>query len=165
MTRYRAVGAGTLLLLLAGLFGSCDAEAGAIVDIPGYSTITFHEVSGVALTFTIGKNDSRLTDRRLDFTGSDFFSAVPPELYDVFYSDADGTLNIVDGEYVTIEAVYGGTAAAGLGGALNIARVELNSSSGLLESGNVVASFLALGDNIVPGSESNAIDGSLAARG
>ena len=47
------------------------------------------------------------------------------------------------------------------GGGLNLAEIGLDFSGTPTEYGNYVASFVALGDNAIPGSVGNAIDGDL----
>jgi hypothetical protein len=85
------------------------------------------------------------------------FEGVPgEEFYDVFYSDWDGTPN-PNGAFITVEATY--ERQLPFGGGLNIAKVLLNTSSGSLAADSVM-SFVGLGDNFLPLSVVNAIDGS-----
>jgi PEP-CTERM motif len=83
---------------------------------------------------------------------------VSNENYDVFYSNADGTFNL-HGDCVTIEAVY--PRAAPSGGGLNIAEVQFNFGSTSAFSRGLCSS-LQLGNNAIPGSEVNAVDGNLS---
>jgi hypothetical protein len=81
------------------------------------------------------------------------------EFYDVFYSNANGVFNL-DGEYLTIEGVFG--AALPAGGGLNLAEIGLGfSGGGSSEFGNFVASYVILGDNFDASKILNAIDGNL----
>ena len=79
------------------------------------------------------------------------------ELYDVFYSDAEGNFN-VNGEYITIEAVWprytgypnnhGGNINHRLvGGGLNIAAVYLTFLDSSTKYADITKSYVAFGDN------------------
>jgi Calx-beta domain-containing protein len=113
---------------------------------------------------SFGPNHPALTERRaaLDFSS---FDIRPPaqegqaQVYDVFYSNADGTIN-ADGAYLTVEAASNNQ-TPGLGGG-NVAEVGLKfSGATTFEYGNVVSSFVALGNNKNPELNSNAIDGNI----
>ena len=148
------------LLLLPDVAG-----ASPVRSISGLVSITFYERSGgdAPTLFTFLVNSSQLTNRLSDplsSTNRDF-AGVATEFYDVFYSNANGGFNL-DGEYLTIEGVFGKTLAAdGAGGGLNLAEIGLNFSGTPTEFGNFVASSLPLGDNAIPDSVGNAIDGNL----
>lgn len=154
-----------LLLLGVGL-RSNPAEAAPVGTTPNLVSITFFERTGGTgpTAFTFGVNSSQLTTRLSDplsASNKDFAGwAGGGEFYDVFYSDADGSFN-VDGEFVTIEAVTNVTLADGKGGGLNIAEVQLNFTDGSTEFANFVSSFVALGDNALPSTVGNAVDGNL----
>ena len=64
-----------------------------------------------------------------------------------------------DGSYLTIAGSFGAKLPAG--GGLNLAEISLNYDDYSVEYGSFLASFLGLGDNYVPGTEPNAIDGKL----
>jgi hypothetical protein len=139
------------------------AHAVAVRLIPNLASITFYERSGggapTPFTFAVGGPElsTRLADP-LGIGNSDM-AGVPTEFYDVFYSNSDGTFN-ANGEYLTIEGVY----LQGLpqGGGLNLAEISLDFSGGAPpEFGSFVASFVALGDNAIPGDVGNAIDSNL----
>ena len=141
---------------------SASAHAVAVRLIPNLTSITFYErTGGVAPTpFTFAINSPPLTTRLgdpLSASNSDIPGAAT-EFYDVFYSDADGTFN-PNGQFLTIEGVF----LVGLpeGGGLNLAEISLNFTSAPPEFGSFVASFVALGDNAIPGDVANAIDGNL----
>jgi hypothetical protein len=121
-------------------------------------SITFIENSGSNSEHTFLPNDPALLTRLPDPLVAEDFHGVATELYDVFYSDADGTLNN-DGAYVTIEAVWDQQAPSG--GGLNISEVRLDGST---ESryASVVSSEVYLGDNSIPGSGALSVDGNLA---
>jgi hypothetical protein len=133
-----------------------------IRQIPGLQSLTFWERTGevpIPNTFPVSSPqlETRLNELHLssrDFTGAS------TEFYDVFYSNADGTVNR-DGAYVTVEAVW--NQALPTGGGLNIAEVQLNFVPGGKPPvfGNTVTSFVGLGDNFVPASVPNAVDGNL----
>lgn len=141
---------------------SASAQAVAVRLIPNLTSITFYErTGGLAPTpFTFAVNSPQLTTRLsdpLDASNHDIAGAAT-EFYDVFYSDADGTFN-PNGQFLTIEGVF----LLGLpeGGGLNLAEISLNFTSAPPEFGSFVASFVALGDNAIPGDVPNAIDGNL----
>ena len=155
--RIGALALATPLLLLAS-----TASATAVRDIAGLVSITFWERTGgigpAGSTFAVdGPELSIRLDDPLTGINSDF-NGTSVEHYDVFFSDADGTFNL-DGEYLSIEGVFG--AAAPAGGGLNLAEIELNFSGAPGEFGNFVASFVALGDNAFPETVGRAIDGDL----
>ncbi len=136
--------------------------------IPRLLSITFWERTGGtapdAHTFAVNSPqlETRLNDplgpNNRDFTG--FASEALTEAYDVFYSNADGTANR-DGAYVTVEAIW--ERALPNGGGLNIAEVQLDFAQPATppEYANAVASFAGLGDNFIPVSIGNAVDGDL----
>jgi hypothetical protein len=151
-------------LIVAGTVTYQDCDRQPINQIPDLTSITFWE-STVAqpgqppTAYTVGgpgltaKLTSPLTQSNNDFVG------VPnAEFYDVFYSNWDGTFNPT-GDFVTIEAEFPNGAPSG--GGLNIARVDLNFSSGPSMFANSVASFVALGDNALPAEVGKAVDGNL----
>lgn len=160
MARFPKQASGLLLVLL-GVTGA--AHAVAVRAIPDLVSVTFYERTGgvepSAWTFSVYGPEltTRLADP-LSATNRDFFGVPTTEYYDVYYSDPDGTFNL-DGEYLSIEGVYGGTSPGG--GGLNLAEIALNFSGAPAEYGNFVASYLALGSNAFPQSVGNAIDGNL----
>ena len=142
---------------------SLPARAVSVRLIPSLTSITFYERTGgvapTAFTFSVGSPE--LTTRLSDplGPGNHDIPGAPTEFYDVFYSNADGTFN-PNGEYLTIEGVF----LQGLpqGGGLNLAEIALNFTGGLpSEFGSFVASFVALGDNAIPGDVGLAIDNNL----
>ena len=129
-------------------------------DIPGLESITFYEsTSGVAeFTFLVdGPELSGLLPDPLSLENRDI-QGTSVEFYDVYYSEEDGTFN-PDGSYLTIAGSFGAKLPAG--GGLNLAEISLNYADDSVEFGSFLASFVGLGDNYVPGSEPNAIDGNL----
>lgn len=153
------------LVVAAGiaLLASSAAHAVALRLIANLTSITFYErTGGVAPTpYTFAVNSAQLSTRLADplGAGNHDIPGAATEYYDVFYSDADGTFN-PNGEYLTIEGVF----LLGLpdGGGLNLAEIALNFSGGAPpEFGSFVASFVALGDNAIPGDVGLAIDGNL----
>lgn len=137
------------------------SRATPIRQLPNLQTITFWEVTGGVNPHTFGVSNSSMTARRADPLGStnyDFYGVSGMEFYDVFYSDADGSFNNVDGEYVTVEAVWPQSSG---GGGLNIAEVTLDYVGGTKEYASFVASYVALGNNSVPASVTYAVDGNL----
>ena len=132
-------------------------------SLPGLSTIDFWERTGgtapTQYTFTVGGAEltTRLADP-LTISNRDIEGVPGVELYDVYYSNDDGTFNI-DGAYLTISGVFG--KALPSGGGLNLAEIQLNFSGQAPEFGTIVGSFVALGDNADPTSVGKCIDGDL----
>jgi len=138
------------------------AQADPIRQIPDLVSVTFWEQTSPPGPdpFTFGTNSPEMTARRSDrlsATNRDFVGT-PVELYDVFYSDGDGSFNL-DGEFISVEAVFPFTLPAG--GGLNLSEIQLNFSNRPSEFGSFVASFVALGDNAIPGHVGRAVDGDL----
>ena len=133
-------------------------------QLPGLQSLTFFEsTTGLGIRqFTFAAAASELNQRRPDplsasnndFQGSPAIGTNPAELYDVFYSDTDGTPN-PEGRYVTIECQH----ACEVCTSLNIAQVNLNFAGGRVEFFNQVASFVTLGSGAQPASVANAVDG------
>lgn len=123
--------------------------------IPGLTSITFWESTFAAPTqHTFAKAGPQLTNQ-ISTLGplNDFEGVSGAEVYDVFYSNWNGTPNL-NGEFVTIEAVW--NVGAPSGGGLNIARVDFNGTG---QFANSVASFVALGNNAMPNDVGKAVDG------
>jgi hypothetical protein len=130
-------------------------------DIPGLQSITFYETTGQVTEYKFlvdGPELATLLPDPLSLDNRDI-QGTSVEFYDVYYSDEDGTFN-PDGSYLTIGGSFGAKLPAG--GGLNLAEISLNYADNSVEYGSFLASFLGLGDNYVPGSEPNAIDGNLA---
>jgi beta-propeller repeat-containing protein len=114
------------------------------------------------IDYSFGLSNTALTARRATLDSSSYDMRPPaPEgraqFYDIFYSNADGTLN-ADGAYLTIEAVTYSQENGEGGG--NVAEVGLRSfGSTTFEYGNAVAYFVTLGYNARAYELSNAIDG------
>jgi hypothetical protein len=84
------------------------------------------------------------------------FVGVPVEPYDVFYSNANGTPNPL-GDYLSVEAKY---PFPNVGGGLNLGAVDLliGPAPFMICRADILASFVGLGPNYIPGSELNAVD-------
>jgi hypothetical protein len=164
--RRRACGIYVLLILLifTGL-----AEGVVLRSAYGIEYITFWERTGGTqpTPFTFGVNSAQLTTRLngvLTSANSDFAGwAGGSEFYDAFYSTSDGLFDI-DGSFLTIEAIFLQTLPKG--GGLNISEVGLNIAGvdfiGIDTPFTLsVVSFVAMGDNAIPGDVDNAVDGDL----
>jgi hypothetical protein len=146
-----------LALAIATVVAFASAPAYAALTSLGYNSVSFIEGTGVATTYTFGINSTQMNTQLanpLSFTNSDF-SGLTNENYDVFYSNANGTFN-AQGDYITVEARFTSTTG---GGGMNIGSVILNYGSGAQQRANLLASYLGLGTNYVPGSELFAVDG------
>lgn len=150
-------------LTLTGLTALGDvAQAVPIRQMPDLVSLTFWERTGGSAPnpFTFGANSPEITTRRSDplsLTNRDFVGT-PVEFYDVFYSNADGSFNL-DGEFISVEADFPFTLPAG--GGLNLAEIQINFANAPIKFGSFVASFVALGDNAIPGHVGRAVDGDL----
>lgn len=153
------------------LFAVLAARAEAVVvdsnaplrTNPSLSSVTiFERTGGTAPTaYTFGVNSSQMTTRRSDplSAANSDISTSGPEYYDVYYSNSDGSFNI-DGAFISVEAVFGGTGATNAG--LNLAEVRLNFSDGSTQYAQGVSSFLRLGGNSFPDRVTQAVDGNLS---
>lgn len=145
----------SFVLITASLTGGIQAHA-SVMSYPGLNLINITEVSGISSPHFFGPASSQMTTQlgALNTLNNDF-QGVPTEVYDVFYSDANGTLN-PNGNYVTIEGRYAGTNG---GGGMNIAAVDLLIGPTLTPlRADILASFVGLGNNYSPGSENLAVD-------
>jgi hypothetical protein len=151
----------SIVLLVSGILLPGTAGAIPLRTLPDLLSITFWERTAAGPTpHAFLPGSSALGTRRPDPLGStnrDFIGTVA-EFYDVFYSDADGTLNL-NGEFVSVEASFPLPAPAG--GGLNLAEVQLNFGSGALRFGNFIPSFVGLGNNFAPFTVPFAADGDL----
>ncbi len=129
----------------------------AIISTPGLTGVRFWEATGPITPYTFAFNGPQMTSQLgvgvLGPNANDF-SPLFDENYDVFYSDANGTFNI-NGNYVTVEAVF--PYALPSGGGLNLAAVDLVFGSSTLRA-DILASFVGLGNNFLPGSVGWAVD-------
>jgi len=126
------------------------------MTFPGLSGIRFTEYSGGPIVTTYLPASPQMTAQLGTLNaGSNDFTGVPQEAYDVFYSDANGAFNL-NGDYVTIEATFPGTA----GGGLNIAAVDmlLGPAPFMICRADILGSSVGLGSNYIAGSELLAVD-------
>jgi hypothetical protein len=132
-----------------------------VKEIPGLESITFYETTGMVTEYTFLVAGPELNTLLADPLSGDNkdIQGTSVEFYDVYYSDVDGVFD-PDGSYLTIAGSFGAKMPAG--GGLNLAEISLNYADDSVEFGSFLASFVGLGDNYVPGSEPNAIDGDLA---
>lgn len=127
--------------------------------IPGLVSITYHETTGMVNAYTFQVNGPEMTTKIANMTATDNdIKGASTEYYDVYYSDDQGNFDI-DGAYLTIAGVFLYTLPAG--GGLNLAEIALNYMGQQTEYGNYVASYVALGDNAIPGDVNKAIDSNL----
>src|SRR5690349_5408781 len=84
---------------------SLQANA-SVMSYPGLTLINITEVSRIPSPHFFAPNSPQMTTQlgALNAVNNDF-QGVPTEVYDVFYSDAAGNVN-VNGNYVTIEGRY-----------------------------------------------------------
>src|SRR4029079_16666873 len=106
------------LIVLAGSLLIATQSNAAVMTTPGLMLINVTEVSGIPSPHFFAPASSQMTTQlgALNAVNNDF-QGVPTEVYDVFYSNANGTVN-PNGNYVTIEGRYAGTNG---GGGMNIA--------------------------------------------
>ena len=143
--------------------GQSLQEAGTmkipVRNIPGLVSITYYETTGTVKSYTFQVNGPEMTTKVASLTSMNAdIQGASTEYYDVYYSDDQGTFDI-NGSYLTIAGVFLYTLPAG--GGLNLAEIALNYMGQPAEYGNYIASFLALGDNAIPGDVGKAIDSNL----
>ena len=146
------------------LFSSFTVQAAPIRSLPGLAQVVIYEASGVftPLFYNIGnpigdavlnvKLDDPLT---LNPNGNNDYQSNASELYDFFFSDADGSFNI-DGAYLTITARFDTNPNAPDSG-LNIDAVALIFDGPVTEWASSVLSYSALGLNPFPDTRFNAL--------
>jgi hypothetical protein len=153
----------TGVLAFAAICGASGAQAVPIQSLAGLSSVTVWERTGPGPNpFVFAPNSAAITTMRADPLGPGNADIGTAEAYDIFYSDANGTLN-ANGAYLTITAVY----PFAVGGALNVAGVQLNfgaANASLFggagsELANVVTHVVALGASANAASAASAVDG------
>ena len=144
-------------LLSAALVGTTAAAAqAAIITTPGLTTVRVWETTGPTTPYDFAFNGPQMTTQLgVGVLGPNMndFSPLSVENYDVFYSDANGSVNL-NGDYVTVEAVYSNSSG---GGGLNLAAVDLLIGS-TTQRADILASSVGLGPNFLPASVTNAVD-------
>ena len=152
----------TSIVFLMTLCFTSRTQALPVNLIPDLTSITFWERTGGLSpnAYTFGVSSSELTtllSNPLSSINRDIAGA-STEYYDVYYSNSNGDFNL-NGEYLTISGTFLQSLPAG--GGLNLAEIGLNFNSSPVEYGNYVASYFAAGDNAIPSSVGNSIDGDL----
>jgi hypothetical protein len=145
-----------LLALILVASTAATAQA-AIINTPGLTTVRIWEATGPMTAYNFVQNGPQMTAQlgvgSLDPFTNDF-APLFDENYDVFYSDANGNFN-VNGNYVTVEAVFPHQFPSG--GGLNLGAVDLIISGSPVRA-DILASWVGLGNNYLPGSEALAVD-------
>jgi hypothetical protein len=145
-----------ICLALTTVVAANEGTQAAIITTPGLTTVRVWEVTGGPSQYNFPSAGAAMTTQLGVGTlsaGTNDFSGLANENYDVFYSDANGAFN-VNGNYVTVEAIYPNASG---GGGLNLAAVDLVIGSGTLRA-DVLSSWVGLGPNFVPGSVVNSVD-------
>lgn len=149
----------TFLLLLLPVL-TAHAQKSSLSEQADLRGITIYERTGVMKTFYFAKDGPELNERRtapLSYGNNDFAGIPGRELYDVYYSDAQGNFDR-RGEFVSIVARFDEPRRGGGG---NIVAVQFNYAGGVSRMANFLADYHASGPNYRKGSERNAVDGSL----
>jgi len=142
-----------LSLCLIGLLSLGTIAQAGVMTYPGLTAVRITEVSGGPFPHFFLPASPQITNQLATLNAvSNDFTGAPTEVFDVFYSDAVGNVNI-NGNYVTIEARFAGQA----GGGLNVAAVDLLVGASIVRA-DVLASFVGIGTNYVAGSELLAVD-------
>jgi hypothetical protein len=136
---------------------SYQSPAGAsVIGFPGLTAVRFWEFSGGPNIHTFAPAGPVMTTQLgvLNVVNNDFTGA-PAEVYDVFYSDANGNFNL-NGNFVTVEARFPGQG----GGGLNIGAVDLllGPAPFMVCRADILASWVGMGANYIAGSEVLAAD-------
>jgi hypothetical protein len=145
-----------ICLMLSAVVAANESAQAAIISTPGLTTVQVWEVTGGPSQYNFPSAGVAMTTKLGVGTlsaGTNDFSGLANENYDVFYSDANGAFN-ANGNYVTVEAIYPN---ANGGGGLNLAAVDLVIGSSTLRA-DMLASWVGLGPNYLPGSVVNAVD-------
>lgn len=146
-------------LIVEGSVTYEDCDRPVLRNLPKLQSITFLEGTGAItakgpyLPASLTLTTQRATLGSGAGTSNDFEGVPLTELYDVFYSTWNGSVDPF-GKFVTIEALY--SVSTG-GGGLNIAAVRLDFPSGP-RFANSVMSFVALGNNAIPLDVGKAVD-------
>lgn len=101
LNRHLAIAAAAIATIAA-----VPAQAAGISDIAGFEGVRVWETTYAMETADFAAGDSRLSatlpGAALSYTGRDFGFFAGNENYDIFYSNADGSLN-PDGSFLTID--------------------------------------------------------------
>jgi hypothetical protein len=146
------------LLSLATTLLTNTASAGSIQSLADLQSIRIWEATYSLQSVDFTKSDARLTNQIAALTAAnrDFGFYPGDENYDVFFSDANGTLN-ANGSYLTIEGNCGVAYNC-----FNISGVALVKTGGAVEYANTLASAVyGRTVNYSAGSAANAVDNSL----
>ena len=148
------------LFLLAASVLANPANAGSIQSLAGLEKIRVYEATATTLYADFALTDARLTTRltgsALTAASRDFGFYRGDENYDLFFSNADGTLN-AHGSYLTIEGNCGVPYNC-----FNINAVALVKTGGVLEFANTLAGAVyGRPGSYSAGSALSAVDGSL----
>lgn len=152
----------TRLYAAAALLLATSAHAGSIQSLAGLQGIRVYEATYVlahSADFALGdaRLTSRITGASLTQATRDFGFYSGNENYDLFFSDADGTLN-ANGSYLSIE----GNCDVPYN-CFNITEIALVKAGGALELANAVASAsYGRPGSYTPGSAGRAVDGSFS---
>jgi hypothetical protein len=149
--------ASCLLLAMCSMLAAAAESFAAVITYPGLTGIRITEYSGGPIPHFFLPNSPQMTNQLAFLNGANNdFQGVPTEVYDVFYSNANGTYNLT-GNYITIEGRFAGT---GGGGGMNIAAVDLliGPAPFMVCRADILASWVGLGNNYIAGSEVLAVD-------
>ncbi len=150
----------SVLVMAAGLVAN-PASAGSIKDVAGLEFIRVYEATYILDHIAdFAPDDARLTTRlagtALSGVQRDFGFFPGDENYDVFLSDADGTLN-TNGSYLTIEGNCGVAYNC-----FNISGVALVKAGNILEYASTLASAAyGRANSFTPDSADKAVDDDL----
>ncbi len=133
----------------------------ALINVPNLATVRVWESTGPFVAYDFAHNGTEMTTRLGVGTlgpAINDFSPLTVENYDVYYSDKHGNFDL-QGDYVSVEAVFPVVTPQPGGGGLNLGAVDLLDSSGnSLGRADVLGSFLGRGTNYIAGSELLAVD-------
>ena len=145
------------LLAAVGVATASAAVAAPILTLPGLTAVRVYEVTTATNAYDFAPGAPTLSSP----SGVDITTLANSEVYDVFVSDAAGSLD-PNGAFVTITGRCDHNANAGC---FNIAAVSLLGSGALFGSGELFADQLTravYGHAPVPGSAALAVDGLLS---
>lgn len=146
-------------LLTLALSATAPLAHAGITDIVGYQGVRVWEVTYYTQAAEFAAGDPRLVNTlpgaALSYAGRDFGFFAGNENYDVYFSNADGTLN-AHGSYLTID----GNCDVPYG-CFNVSEVELKVNGSYQKASSVVRAVYGRPGSFAPGSAANVADGNI----
>ena len=143
-------------LLTLALSATASLAHAGITDIVGFQGVRVWEVTYSTEAADFAAGDPRLVNTlpgaALSYAGRDFGFFLGNENYDLYFSDADGTLNAL-GSYLTIDGNCDVPSAC-----FNVSGVALKVNGSYQMASSVVRAVYGQAGSFVPGSAANVAD-------